>query len=290
MKHCNYFFIFMIAIFLILSGCASTTPLIKASKEGDSLAVQKLINAGANINEPDSGGYNALFYAVEYGKLEVVKTLINKGANLESKDFFGMTPLVFAAYYNYDPPNAEIIQLLIKSGANINVKSREGETVLDLALSSAQGDIVDYLIKAGNINLWIPEVGKARIFFVCNDLYDHVKVTVGKQSKKLNPNTHAGVAFIDVDLGKHIIDANHDKYVSKDLTSIDVIAGQTYYFRVTQNMTNRVVGYVLTAPSTLVDKLSSIKPFPITPLKESEAKQVIKEILKSKELILSSLN
>lgn len=285
MKHRNLIFALIIAIFLIVSGCASTTPLIKASKEGDSLAVQKLIDAGANINEPDSRGYNALFYAVEYGQLEVVKSLISKGANLESKDLSGMTPLVFAAYWNYNSPNAaNIIKLLIKSGANINVKSPEGETVLDLALSSVQGDIVDDLIKDGNINLWIPEVGKARIFFVCDDLYDHIKVTVGKQRKKLNPNTKAGVAFIDVDAGKYVIDANHDQYVSKNLASIDVIAGQAYYFMVTQNMRNRIIGYAILVPSTLVDKVTGTNPFPITSLKEVEAKEKIKEILKSKEL------
>ena len=284
MKHRNLFFAFVISTFLIVSGCASTTPLIKASKNGDSLAVQKLIDEGANINEPDSSGYTPLFNAVYYGQLEVVKILISKGANLESKDLSGMTPLVSASYYSYNSPNAaNITKLLIKSGANINVKSPEGETVLDLALSCAQGDIVDDLIKAGNINLWIPEAGKARIFFVCNDLYDHIKVTVGKLSKMLNPNTPAGVAFIDVDTGKHIIDANHDQYVSKNRASIDVIAGQTYYFKVKQNMRNRIVGYALVVPSTLVDKATST-PFPISTLEESEAKQKIKEILKSKEL------
>ena len=135
-----------------------------------------------------------------------------------------------------------------------------------------------------NVNLWIPETGKARIFFVCDYLYDYIKVTFGKQSKRLNQANHAGVAFIDADAGRHIIDANHDQYVSKDRASIDVIAGQTYYFKVTQNMRNRIVGYALVVPSTLVDKVTSTNPFPITQLQEVEAKEKIKEILKSKEL------
>ena len=285
MRPNHYLIVLIITAVLIIVGCSSTTQLIIATKKGDTLAVQKLIDAGANINEPDSRGYNPLFYAVEYGQLEVVKSLISKGANLESKDLSGMTPLIFSSYYGYNSPNAaNITKLLIKSGANISVKSPEGETVLDLALSSVQGDILDDLIKAGTTNLWIPETGKARIFFVCNDLYDHIKITVGKQSKKLNPNTPAGVAFIDVDTGKHIIDANHDQYVSKNRASIDVIAGQTYYFKVTQNMGNRIIGYALVVPSTLVDKVTGTNPFPITSLKEYEAKQEIKEILKSKEL------
>ncbi len=146
--------LFCFSILIVMAGCASTTPLIKASKKGDSLAVQKLLDAGANINEPDNGGYNALFYAVEYGQLGVAKYLISKGANLESKDPEGMTPLVYAVSYDR---NADIINLLIKSGADINAKRPDGESVIDLALSATKGNIVDDIIKIRNINLWSPE-------------------------------------------------------------------------------------------------------------------------------------
>lgn len=325
MKQCNFIFTFIIAISLIVSGCASTTQLIKSSINGDYLDVKKLIDSGANINEPDSNGvtplmhaicyrkpdvakyliesgadikvkdkqgYDALLYAVSYatedGRLEIVKILIDKGAYLESKDLLGLTPLALASYYPSYPYSAKVIKLLIKSGANINATVPEGETVLDLALSSAQGDVVDDLIKSGNINLLVPEAGKARLFFVCSDLYDYVNVTVGKQSKRLNQHmssgTRAGVAFIDVDPGKHTADANMGRTVSGNLTSIDVISGQTYYYRVTQNMGTRITGYVLLMPSSLLDKATGNNPFTITPLNESEAKQQIKEILKSKEL------
>ena len=54
MKHRHLLYASLIAIFIVLSGCATTTPLINASAYGDSSAVQKLIKEGANINEPDS--------------------------------------------------------------------------------------------------------------------------------------------------------------------------------------------------------------------------------------------
>lgn len=277
-----------VTVLLVIFGCASKIPLIEASKAGDSMAVQKLLDAGANVNEPDRRGYSALFYTIEYGQLEVVKSLIKMGANIESKESSGMTPLVYAIYYDFDSPNAaNIMKLLIESGANINAKSPYGETITDLALSSIKGDIVDILIKSRNINLWMPETGKARIIFVCTDLYDHISVTVGKQTKQLNQHTGPGVAFIDVNPGKHFIDANHsNKYVSKNRQSIEVKTGQTYYYKVTQNLRNRIVGYALVVPSTLIDQLTS-NPFLITPLNESEAKREIIEILKSKELIES---
>ncbi len=304
MKHRNYFFAFVIAIFLIVSGCASTNSLINASANGDSLAVQKLISAGANINEPDSNGatplihaiwkgkteaakyliesgadlnakdkkgYDALFYAIEYGQLETVKSLIGKGANIESKDLTGLTPLVYAVLYDR---NIDIIKLLIKSGANLNAKTSEGETALNMLLS-LKSDIVDDLMKTGNVNLWVPDADKARLFFVGSVLWDSIKLTVGKQSKLLNRNMYTGLTFFDVDSGKHAIYAYIDKYDSeKPTASIDAKTGQTYYFKVTQDMKKRVAHYVLI-------KLSSIE---ITPITEAEAKEEIKEILKSKKL------
>jgi len=150
MKQSNLSVAFIIAIFLIVTSCASTTPLIKASADGDSLAVQKLIKDGANINEPDSKGYTPLIYAVSSGNIETVKTLLNKGADINDRDKENSnTPVLWALNYGY----FDIAKLLINRGADINMKSPEGENVLDLALSSAQGDIVDNLIKARNINM-----------------------------------------------------------------------------------------------------------------------------------------
>jgi len=299
---CDTFY--MIVVCLIISfiahGCAEKTALIQASAKGDSQTVQTLIKEGANINQPDSNGvtplmyaiwhskidtakylinsgadikakdkkgYDALLYAVEFGQLEIVQLLIEKGADIESKDPLGCTPLVFATKWDFANA-ADVVKLLIRHGADIKAKSPEGETVLDFALASARGDIVDDLIKSRRVNLWIPEDGKARVIFFCKDLYDYLHVTVGNRSKKLNYNTKAGVAFFDVDPGAYLIDANHEKYISKNRPTIEVIKGSTYYFQVTQNMTNRIVGYVAVVPSTLVDKISSSKPFPITTFKK----------------------
>jgi hypothetical protein len=38
------------------------------------------------------------------------------------------------------------------------------------------------------------------------------------------------------------------------------------YFKVTQNMRNRIVGYALVAPPTFVDKITGTNPFPIAEL------------------------
>jgi hypothetical protein len=318
MKHGNFYFAFIIAVFFIISGCATVpkTPLIEASTKGDAVAVQKLINEGANINEPDSNGAtplmnaitegktkvakyliesganikvkdksqcDALCYAVQQGNIEIVKSLISKNVNLDSKDGYGITPLAYAASTLSFSTNApDIMKLLIKSGANINEKTFSGETVLDLSLSYTIGGILDDLTIAG-VNPFVPESGKARLlFFGSEQLWDYCTITVGKQSKRLNGDKHwnAGIAFIDVESGKQDISLSYS-VSNKPILSIDAKEGQTYYFKVTQNTKQRIWALALT---TAADKVTGRDPFMIMTLKESEAKQEIKEILKPKEL------
>ena len=77
------------------------------------------------------------------------------------------------------------------------------------------------------------------------------------------------MAFIDVDSGKHTISVS-----GEPTSSIDVIAGQTYYLEVTQEMKRRALHYVMVRMSS----------FGIIPLNEVDAKKEIKELLQSKEI------
>ena len=301
MQRILFAIVFIITALLIMTGCASKPPIINAAGSGDISTVKKLYAEGRNINEADSSGatalmyaiwsnkadvakyliasgadikakdingYDALSYAAGYGQLEIIKRLIDKGADIETKDLSGKTPLVNAAYEL--PRTADVMKLLIKSGADINAKCSEGETVLDIALSFTQGDVIDALTRNG-VNLWTPEAGKSRLFFVGTELWDFLAITVDKQTKKLNQVYFMGLAFIDVDSGKHdisIIDTNSSRR-AKPISSIDAIAGQTYYFEVKQDMKRRAAHYVGINLSSAV----------ITPLSEVEAKQKVKEIL-----------
>jgi hypothetical protein len=209
--------------------------------------------------------------AIYNADISKIKELLQSRTFNDVRDDAGLLPIHVAALAiaGYGVPNNDVIKLLIESGADPNAKSATGETALDIALSYARGDVVDDLIRAG-VKLWTPEAGKARLFFVGIQLWDYAAVTVGKQSKNMNQNRVAGVAFIDVDTGKHAISVS-----GEPTSSIDAIAGQTYYFEVTQDMKRRSVQYLI---------LVKIPSFGIITLTEVEAKQKIKEILKSKEL------
>ena len=95
-------------------------------------------------------------------------------------------------------------------------------------------------------------------------------MTVGKQSKNLNQGIGVGLAFIDIDTGIHTVSVR-----GASTTSIDAVAGQTYYLKITQDMKRRSVQYVI---------LVKIPSFDIIHLKEVDAKKEIKELLQSKEI------
>ena len=126
MKYRNSFFAFIIAIFLIVSSCGSTTPLIKASTKGDSLAIQKLIDEGADVNAADKKGYTPLIWAVHLNDSKIANILIEKGANINSRDINGYTPLLWAIDCGY----LEIAMVLIEKGADINLADNNGTTPL----------------------------------------------------------------------------------------------------------------------------------------------------------------
>ena len=117
--------ILLLGIALITS-CAAKSPLIQASSQGDVLTAQKLIQEGANINEPDSNGYTPLQYAIWSGDDKIAKLLIDKGANVNAVDKYKLTPLMTAASYGY----IDIVKLLIDKGADVNAKDSFGNTAL----------------------------------------------------------------------------------------------------------------------------------------------------------------
>ncbi len=96
--------------------------LIKAifgvlSDNGSLAAITLLIDKGMDVNyaidDEGAPGYNALMFAVRWGKIEVVKYLISVDADVNAKAGSGDTPLSIAVEEEF----AEIISLLKEAGA-----------------------------------------------------------------------------------------------------------------------------------------------------------------------------
>ena len=103
-----------------------------------------LIENGANVNDKDFQGANALIYGSTFLKwdLSIIKLLMDSGIEINAQDKDGYTALMEATISG----NYETVKLLIENEADINIKNNDGKTALDLAKTE---EIKKVLRKAG---------------------------------------------------------------------------------------------------------------------------------------------
>ncbi len=123
-----------------------------AAKEGNVEEMEKLVKAGADVNQTDKSEFSPILQAMWNKQLDGVKWLINKGANVNIIDLFkhaasdDYSELIDYLYTTYSDQlvNQEIVSLIkmgkletansmIKKGANIKLKDERGHTVVHAA-------------------------------------------------------------------------------------------------------------------------------------------------------------
>jgi ankyrin repeat protein len=117
-------------------------PLLAASSNGHVETMKTFIDAGADINETDKKGNNALYHAICSGNIEAVKVLLTCGLKIYRNRFCG-TPLHTAAYLK----NAPILLLLLEHGVgDISALDGQGCTALhNASLWQKKNDAPDLL-------------------------------------------------------------------------------------------------------------------------------------------------
>jgi hypothetical protein len=97
------------------------TPLLIASKSGNTAMIETLVGAGADPNSTTVNGTTALMFAAQAGNADAVKALITRGADVNLKEKVkGETALTFAAAYG----RADVIRVLTAHKADPNVATR----------------------------------------------------------------------------------------------------------------------------------------------------------------------
>lgn len=87
---------------------AGNTALMGVCFKGYKEIAEKLVNAGADINQRNNQGATALTFAATFGHLDIAKMLLDKGADVHAKDVRGKSPLDHAVIQE----NEKMIDLL----------------------------------------------------------------------------------------------------------------------------------------------------------------------------------
>lgn len=117
-----------------------------AVMRGDDAALERLLQQGANVNEPQPDGATALHWAAHWDDVEMAQLLVRAGADPSAANRFGVTPLELACING----SAAMIELLLTAGVDPNAPlSERGETPLMMAARTGSERAVEVLIARG---------------------------------------------------------------------------------------------------------------------------------------------
>ena len=126
----------------------SESPLADAAMRGDMARVQRLLEAGVNVNEAQGDGMTALHWAARNANTQLAELLVSEGSEVNTVTRIGAyTPLHLASQVG----NAEIVRILLKAGSLLQPTSNSvgGTMPLHFAAASGNVDAVRALLDVG---------------------------------------------------------------------------------------------------------------------------------------------
>jgi uncharacterized protein len=113
-----------------------------------STVAEKLLQAGADVNQPDKVGQTVLHLAAISGQPRLVQQILTAGADVTKVNCEGRTSLFAAAGPNGDVAGS-IIPILLAVGSDAAGQDWQGETALHVASEYGQHEKVERLLAAG---------------------------------------------------------------------------------------------------------------------------------------------
>jgi hypothetical protein len=120
--------------------------LAQCAGEGNVEEMSLFLAAGFSPNTRNKAGVPLLNLAARKGNLEVVRFLIASGSQLnvqaEDRGTSALIDSVMGKYY-------DVVDELTMAGTDVNIKSKDGQTALIIAVGTGDEKIVEVLLKAG---------------------------------------------------------------------------------------------------------------------------------------------
>lgn len=138
----------LIAVFLTALPSASATPWFEAIESGNLEAVEKLLNAGADIEAQNDWNGTALAQSVWTGRTQLTKLLLDRGADPNTSGKYG-NPLSLAIQ-KWDKKSIRL--LLADPRTDADFRTRNGSSAMSLIKMGHDGvdqEIVEFLLKRG---------------------------------------------------------------------------------------------------------------------------------------------
>lgn len=123
-----------------------TTPLHISASEGHIDVAEVLLEHGAVVDVMDEAYDAPLHNAVKSGHDRVLVILLNHGAYPTRAHGQGFAPLMAAI----EKGNLSMVKALVNAGADLNIKTIDGQSLLNMAAEAGAPDIVDYLLEKGD--------------------------------------------------------------------------------------------------------------------------------------------
>ncbi len=129
-------------LLLLTATVRGNDTLIHAAARGNTSAVQRMLDAGAPVNDRDARGRNAVLAATQGGYVETAKLLIARGADVNAQDDIRDSAFLLAGARGH----TEIVRAALAAGANLKSTNRYGGTALIPACHYGHVDTVQLLL------------------------------------------------------------------------------------------------------------------------------------------------
>ncbi len=136
-----------LALVVVLTGASGIDlpALIEAAKNTDWVAVQNLLEEGADPTATAPDGATALHWASYWDEVESAELLIRDGADVNAANDLGATPLWSASMNG----SADMVRSLLAAGADPNAALLSGETPVMTAARTGAPEVLELILGAG---------------------------------------------------------------------------------------------------------------------------------------------
>lgn len=138
--------------------------LHRAAMGGRGDFIAKLLEAGADPNQPSRNGDMPLHGAAENGRADVLSTLIAAGADPNGRGNNGNSPLHYAARAGC----SEVVEALMAAGSDPNGQGNDGNSPVHYAARAGYFEVVKALLAAGADPNHANEEGQTPLHSVCS--------------------------------------------------------------------------------------------------------------------------